>query len=180
MRLEIIYFMVKITGAVFVVAGCTGMGLWRSQSIRKRVDELNEVKKMILLLRGEIRYSLAPLPEAIGRIALKAKPPLIGFLQEIYKALSAMDGESFSDIWTRSTENYLSSSHLKAEDLTIIIDLGTQLGYLDKEMQLGAIDLFLEQLGHTIDEQIKGMPAKQKIYNYLGILCGVLIVILLI
>lgn len=180
MHLEIIYFMIKIIGVAFVVAGCTGMGLWMSRGIRLRVEELNEVKKAVLLLRGEIRYSLSPLPEAIGRIALKAKQPLAGFLQEIYESLSAMDGQSFSKIWTRSTENYLSGSHLKPEDLTIIIDLGTQLGYLDKEMQLGAIDLFLEQLGHTIDQQTQGMPAKQKIYNYLGILCGILIVILLI
>jgi len=180
MHLEIIYFMVRIAGAVFVVAGCTGMGLWLGRGIRRRVDELNEVKKTAILLRGEIRYSLAPLPEAIGRIALKAKPPLTEYLQEIYQELSAMEGKSFSEIWTRNTENFLSGSYLKPEDLNIIIDLGTKLGYLDKEMQLGAIDLFLDQLGQIIDEQVRVMPAKQKIYNYLGVLCGALIVILLI
>jgi len=180
MHLEIAYFMVKLAGAIFVMIGCTGFGQWLSRSLRMRLDELNEVKKSVLLLRGEIRYSLAPLPEAIGRIALKTKPPLKDFFEEIHKALAAMDGKSFSDIWTSSIELHLNSSHLKPEDLAIIIDFGASLGYLDKEMQLNAIDLFTQQLEHTIAEQVNSMPAKQKVYNYLGVLSGLLIVILLI
>lgn len=54
------------------------------------------------------------------------------------------------------------------------------LGYLDLEMQLSSIDLYLEQLEISIREAESSIGSKQKLYQSLGVAGGIFLVILLI
>jgi stage III sporulation protein AB len=42
------------------------MGFYFSNEMKERIDDLKELRKLIGLLRGDIRYAATPLPEAIS------------------------------------------------------------------------------------------------------------------
>ena len=54
------------------------------------------------------------------------------------------------------------------------------LGYLDTEMQLSAIRLYLEHLEQSLAEAQEQMGSRQRLYQSLGIAGGVFLVILLL
>lgn len=75
---------------------------------------------------------------------------------------------------------HLKGLHLVRADLEQLESLGEVLGYLDAEMQLAAIRLYLEQLENSIAEAQEHMGSRQKLNQSLGIAGGVFLVILLL
>ena len=61
-----------------------------------------------------------------------------------------------------------------------LVRFGENLGYLDREMQLGTIDLYLNQLEEEINEQAIVARERTKLYNVLGIMAGIFITIVMI
>ena len=53
------------------------------------------------------------------------------------------------------------------------------LGYLDREMQLSTLKSFDETLAWKIGELKEGLPARKKLYQSLGVMGGLFLVIFL-
>ena len=60
------------------------------------------------------------------------------------------------------------------------MQMGAFLGYLDKDMQLGTLDLYLQELAGEIKAAQESIPGKQKVCRSLGIMGGLFLVLLLI
>ena len=90
------------------------------------------------------------------------------------------DGQVLGDIWSAQIKKKLSGAHLNRTDQNQLETLGEMLGYLDLEMQLSAIDLYLEQLEGNIREADAVIGTRQKLYQTLGVAGGIFLVILLI
>ena len=58
--------------------------------------------------------------------------------------------------------------------------MGEHLGYMDKEMQLGMIDLYVEQLDEEIKVAKESNDEKIKVYRCLGITVGLFAVLIII
>ena len=58
--------------------------------------------------------------------------------------------------------------------------LGENLGYLDKEMQLNTIDLYITQIQGELDDAVDSVKEKVRLYNMLGVMAGIFITIVLI
>ena len=56
------------------------------------------------------------------------------------------------------------------------MQMGAFLGYLDKDMQLRTIDLYLQELGQEIKATGESIPGKQKLSRSLGIMGGLFLV----
>ena len=69
--------------------------------------------------------------------------------------------------------------HFTAEEVQLVISLGSRLGYLDREMQLRQLGLYEEELNQHIHELHEKIPEKRKICQSLGIMGGFLLAILL-
>ena len=57
--------MFKIVGAILVIFSSSAMGLYLSNELKTRIVDLKELKKILLLLRGDIQYANTLLPEAV-------------------------------------------------------------------------------------------------------------------
>lgn len=172
--------MLKLTGAVLILISAAGIGISCSQDLKKRCMELRILKQMIYMLRGEIKYTKTPLPEAFAHIAVRLPEPFCGFLQKTAEKMSALAGCSFPKLWQEQIRTQLSSTHLKREDKEQLEGLGNVLGYLDLEMQLSSMELYLEQLELGIQKAQEELAGKQKLYQSLGVAGGIFLVILLI
>jgi stage III sporulation protein AB len=144
------------------------------------MDQLKELKKIVISLRGDIRYAMTPIPEALQVIAGRHEGKFHEFLGRISKELKELGGIPFIEIWKRSIEEELKETALTKKDKAYLGQLGENLGYLDKEMQINTIDLYISQLETEIEDLNNSMKEKTHLYNCLGIMLGIFIAIVII
>ncbi len=172
--------MLKGFGALLIMASAAGIGASFSRDLKGRCMELRLLKQMIYMLRGEIKYTKTPLPEAFTSIAARMKEPFGSFLEQTAREMESQKEGNFGDLWKAQIKAWLSGTCLKKEDKEQLGSLGEVLGYLDLEMQLSSLDLYLEQLEICIREAQETASTKQKLYQSLGVAGGIFLVILLV
>ena len=170
----------KVVGCILIILSSTLIGFYCSNELKARINDIKELRKLILLLRGDIRYGNTPLPEAICSIAGRHEGSFKGFLTRVADRLSEHSGNTFSQVWRETVEAELNQTSLNKKDKSALIQFGESLGYLDKEMQMNTLDLFLAQLEDDISELSKTAKEKTYLYNTLGIMTGIFISIVLV
>lgn len=163
-----------------ILAACAGLGFGRGQEYKKRIQELLILKKMLLMLRGEIRYARTPLPEAFSNIGHKLNSSVGTFLQSVAKRLETQSGESLAEIWQETLHQTLDKTALTREDKSQLEKFGTQLGYLDREMQIATIEFQLEQLEELLGRLEKEQGKKSRVCSCMGIFAGVMLNLILL
>ena len=83
-------------------------------------------------------------------------------------------------IWKEQVDKQLKRTALAAADRQELCALGEHLGYLDAAMQLGTIKLYLEQLEIKLAQLNEENGKKKKLYQYLGVMGGILITIVML
>ncbi|WP_310604022.1 stage III sporulation protein AB [Anaerosporobacter sp.] len=170
----------KIIGAILVIVSSGCMGVYFSVILKERIKDLKELNKLIVILRGEIRYASTPLPEAVGSLAERTDGEYRRFLHAVAQELDKLEGRTFSDIWHGCVESELVDTSLSKKDKLLLSRLGENLGYLDKEMQLNTIDLYITQIQGELDDAVDCVKEKVRLYNMLGVMAGIFITIVLI
>ena len=161
--------MIRAAALALIAVSCAGLGFVKSQALSGRVEDLLSLRKILRLLKGEISYAGTPLPEA----------PYRDFLQDLSVDMQRYDGDSFAEIFARNTECHLKETRLSKDDREEWKQFGAMLGYLDKEMQLSTLKSFDETLAQKISELKEGLPAQKKLYQSLGVMGGLFLVIFL-
>ena len=171
--------MIRIAALVLIAVSCAGLGFVKSQALSARVRDLLMLRKILRLLKGEISYAGTPLPEAFYRIGGKMEMPFRDFLQDLSVDMQRYEGESFSEIFDRNADCHLKETRLSREDREEWKEFGRMLGYLDREMQLSTLKSLDETLAWKIGELKEGLPARKKLYQSLGVMGGLFLVIFL-
>jgi len=165
-----------------VLAGSAGLGIWIGLQYKERIRILLQLRKMLLLMDGEIRSRHTPLPEAICRLTGKTEEPCRAFLQTLNELFREQQQEVFSVLWRRAVEEKLDvdESPLKKEDLELIKDFGEMFGCPDVRMQLDAIHFLQEQLLDRIGELSSVCSSKMRISKLMGVSAGIFLLIILL
>lgn len=171
---------IKLLGSGLILCSSTAIGFLLSNNLRERIEELEMIKKLLLLLRGEIKYNHATLSEAFHVIAKRIKKPYGTLLYKVSEKMDLLEGQTFSQIWEQCVEQELKESVLKREDREKLVSFGGQLGYLDMEMQLASIELYLEQTQEEIKAARESRQRNGRLYQALGVMSGIFLVILMV
>lgn len=172
--------MLKWIGIGLVVCGCTAMGMTLGSDLQKRVMQLREMRKMAVVLQGEIRYGNATMNEAFHHTASRVQSPFREVLEQCACQMEEFRGEGLADIFRQNAEKELKGSALKKEDRELLYNLGGNLGYLDTQMQMNSLEMFLEQVNELCIQAVAEQKNKTKIYHYLGLMGGLFLAIVLI
>jgi stage III sporulation protein AB len=172
--------MIKITGCIFIITSCTGMGWLFGTEIKKRIEDLKSAKSVALLLRGDIRYAHTALPEALENVSKRHEGRLAPFLRRVVKELKEYSGKSFNCIWKDAMKEELNHTSFTKKDKICLMQFGEQLGYLDKDMQINHIDWYITQVEDDMKEIALDAKDKIRLYKSLGVLFGILITILIL
>lgn len=170
----------KVVGCILIILSSTLMGFYFSNELKSRINDIKELRKLIVLLRGDIRYSSTPLPEAISAIARRHDGDFKSFFTKVSEKLNEHSGNTFSQVWKEAVETDLLQTSLNKKDKSFLIQFGDNLGYLDKEMQMNTLELFLAQIEDEIIELSKTAKEKTYLYNTLGIMAGIFISIIMV
>lgn len=172
--------MVKLLGICCILGGTTGLGMTFAWEVQERSKELLELRKLLLLLRGDIKYTHRPLAEAFLQLGRNAAPPFDSFFLQMSKDLRERKGKTSEEVWRQNLRTHMGGLHMNSREREAFWNLGSMLGGVDVETQLGILDYYLELLEQFIREAADGEKNRRRLYQYLGVLSGAAMAVLII
>lgn len=172
--------MLKLAGACLILAAGAVFGFQMKQRLAEHVQQLIGLKEMLLMLSGEMSYAKAPLTEAFRHIAVQGKAPFDRMLTEVSEGLEQERDKTLQEIWEKAVFHHKEEFFFSAEEFQILTGLGKNLGYLDIQMQMNHISLYLQQVEGRIVQAQNELAAKQKMYQYLSVMSGLFLILILI
>ncbi len=170
----------KLIGIVMICMASSILGYIQGEKYKDHYNEQIYLKKLVMLIRGEIRYNCGVLSEVFGNVARKAKKPYSDIFMKLSEELAKANGIAFGEIWKREVIDRLSATKLWESDITGFQELGENMGYLDMQMQLNYIDFYIDKLTEEINNTQEKLQGNVKLFKSLGIMGGLLLAILLI
>lgn len=171
--------MLKIAGSILIIV----VSILYSQKVRAElsghVEQLVSMKEMFLMLWGEISYTRTPLKEAFLQIADQDKEPFSSFLKKAAEEMEKNE-ESMGSFWNRLVEQEAGKFLFTEEELGLLKRAGENFGYLDWQMQLKNLELYIGQADVLIQNAQKELKDRQKLYGTLSLMCGLFLIILLV
>ncbi len=171
---------IKVLGGIFLLASAAAIGFLKADELKERINHLSEVKRMMILLQGELRFHRAVLSEAFENVSEHMNAPFSVCLKEMSAKMEKRDSGDFYTVWSEMSEMLLKEMKLEKKDRVILDTLGSSLGYLDLTMQTETLNLAIIQADEAIKHAKEQFVEKGKLYQTMGVTVGALLVLLII
>lgn len=172
--------LVKLIASSILLFASGAIGYLISLRYSLRVKEISTFIIALNNLEAEILYYSNSLPLSMKRIAFKIDSSVSSFFLDTYESLSSMKGYTIEEAWKASVLKNYKKTSLTKEDIQIIIDFGKDLGIGNKEIQKNYFIYTKNLLEEQRKKAKKEKEVNSRLYNRLGFLIGLVIVIILI
>ena len=171
--------MQKLIGCILILMSTAAGGFLYGVEQQQYLEKLMYIRHILELIQGEIEYSGAPLFEVFGKTANRVQEPYRSWMLDLKRRVEARGGQSFRGIWEACTETKLKELHLKSRHMRELSEVGMYLGQMDVRTGRTSMQMYLENLGAEIEETRQEITAKKRIGNWLGVMSGLFLVIVL-
>ena len=168
----------KFVGAILIILASGSFGFLVAQQIALRPQQLRQLKTAVEMLKTEIEYGVTPLPAAFTKIAKNLSSPISQIF--IVAQSNLEEGVIAQQAWQNSVSEVTPKTALTAEDERIVLEIGYNLGNSSSKDQIRHLNLAQEQITNCYQEAINNKQQKVKLWRYLGVLTGLLIVIIIV
>lgn len=171
---------IKIAGAVCVLAACLGYAASLTEKQKNHRDILLSLIQILELVAGEIRYERLTMAEIFRNLDKKYHGSAGGALRLIADRLALSEYENLEVVWGSVFQQEQKTLLLSDEELDILLDTGKNLGYLDVEAQVSHLHLCRQRLDQKLQEVQKDLDEKKRLYRYLAVAAGAMVILLLL
>lgn len=171
--------MIRVLGAVLLIAGAAGCGIKGVVKLRGRARTLSALASSLDIVQSEICDRLTPMPELLELIEREAAYPACVFYGNVRKHLGDLGETAFSEIWRdaiQSTPELL----LEAQDALVLAELGMSLGKYNAEEQANALAYAKRRLEAQAAAAAAERDRDSKLHAVVGVAAGVFAVMVLI
>lgn len=172
--------MLRLTGAVCIIAGCTGMGIFYRQRLHTAVRHLHYMQWILELFISEVRYGKSTLPECCRQAGEKAREPYGQALLSIYREMEQHDGYNFHEKWQAQMGKALKELPLTAAEKNIFLGFSECSGLVDNRMQVRAIEQYRDMLANAVKSREDNLEKQGRLAAGLGIMSGLLLTVVLL
>lgn len=171
---------IKVFGMMLVLLSSSLIGIYLGGVDTRRIEDLREVKKAILILKSQIMFMKMPLYESLNSIQDRVKSPIDKIFINTATEIKAFTKRNIDEIFKDNVYKYANQMSLTKDDLKYLASFGECLGFLDLSMQISNIDLMANYIEDKINILKNDSDKNKKMYTSLGILSGLLVCIILI
>lgn len=171
--------MIKLMGAAMVVVSSTLAGMAVAGRYSRRPRELKSLGSALQMLETEIAYGANYMKEALEQVAARCDKAVAPLFSRAAAILSSESGITAAAAWEKSLCAFYSDSALNPRDHLILRSLGSSLGISDREDQIKHLNLAMEQIKSENVRAEDEASRNVKLWNYLGFLGGLLVVLIL-
>lgn len=170
--------MLKLIGACLVLFACTSFGFHVARGFRERPRQIRYLMHAIRLLQAEIEYSVTPLPEAFRKVAMHARHPChIPF--EVAAERLAQGEVSAEEALSAGVKELKPKCSLRDTDIQIFMDFAKVLGTADRVHLAKQFTATLSHLEELEKDAREAQKRNERMWQYLGMLSGLLIIVLM-
>jgi len=164
-------------GALLLLTASTGVGFSIARDYRARPRHLQAVMQTLRLLQADIEYSVIPLSQALSRVALRCPPPVDVLFRIAGQALKD-DEISVLSAFDAGISQSKQNTALKSVDHDVIRAFGDSLSTVDRIHVRQQFHATLTQLEGLEQEAREARRRNEKLWQYLGVLTGLLLILL--
>lgn len=172
--------MLKLIGAVLIIAGAAGLGISYRQDLKDRLYHTKCLYTILELLESEIRYSKAALPEACRMISYRVMKPYSAGLYNVWEIMNLNNGLTFSLAWKQEMDKCMHDIPIGSTEKEEFLMLAESTGYADNQIQLKMVEKCKKSLGEAIGHQEEKMENKSKVVMSIGLMGGLFLTIVLL
>ena len=163
--------MLKLVGSVLIMAACIGYTGYLLEKQKAHRDVLQALISMLDLLSGKLRYERMTMGEALAGLNKKYHGAVGCVMGRIADRLMAGNCENLESIWR---------TEFAEEEMDIVLETGKNLGYLDVEAQMGHLKNCRMRLEGKLEAAQREFVERRRVYRYLGVAVGVMVILVLI
>ena len=171
--------MLKLAGSLLVFLASVLYGWKAKEEYREHVEQLVGMKEMFLMMWGEISYARTPLREAFLQISAQGKEPFASFLKKAAEGLEEHEG-SMGHFRRQLVDQESGHFLFTPEERGLLKRAGENFGYLDGQMQLKNLELYIRQAETLIQKAQGELKDRQRLSGTLSLMCGLFVIILLL
>lgn len=171
---------IKMIGGLALIGLTSAIGFIKAGELNERVRKLQNFKRMIIFLQGELRFHRSVLSEAFENVGEKMEPPFSEFLKTMAEELEERENDGFESVWEKNSDILLCEDGFRKEDKILLEILKSGLGYLDLTMQTETLNAAVIRTEEAIAESQEQLKTKGKLYQTMGVTIGALLTLLII
>ncbi|MGN0160386.1 MAG: stage III sporulation protein AB [Lachnospiraceae bacterium] len=168
--------MVKIIGLICVLCACTMMGFHLAQRMKIRLEMMIQIRFVLEEICSNAVYGHELLPEIILSLIHKNHGIIKDWLEILSQLLREMD---FGLAWKQSM-SALKGNILREKDIEVVELFGVQIMNRDSKRLQEVVQVYVNTIEEYIGFCREEYASKARLYQSLGILGGVFIVIIII
>jgi stage III sporulation protein AB len=177
---EMCYKGVRILGVICILGAAGGIGYFYAQMLRHRLQQLRQLIQLMGLLKGEMEYQCAALPEAMIHSGGQVSGVCGDWFVTTGQRMNRGEGIGFQTLWREQVRMLQTQTVLTDDTVDELFRLGMQMSKPDKRTQLGALELTIQRMKEQEEHLRRELPDKIKVSASLTVLAGVFLIILLI
>lgn len=169
----------KLMGACLLVISGAAAGMKHVYEMQQRLRILEEIRKALLFMRSEIQHAATPMPELLAGLERQMDGLVSACLGDVGRGLRQCEEENASLIWNTRVCRPLGQKGLLPADVRWLEQMEALFSVRDRAMQLGSVDLYLEQLALRISEARAKLEQNRNVSYCVGTMGGVLLALVL-
>ena len=170
----------RVIGALLILTATGGAGYVYGRELKRYLEGMLYFRYVMSLIKGEIAYAHAPLPEIFSEVARRVKEPYKRWLVKTAGEIERREEYGFARAWNRCVDKYLKELGLKYEHSILVKEPGTFLGSLEKDTLDHAMQMYLNKLDLEIEKLREGLAAKTRVGGCLGVMSGIFLIVILL
>ncbi|AAM24508.1 stage III sporulation protein AB [Caldanaerobacter subterraneus subsp. tengcongensis MB4] len=167
----------KLIGVILTIFSTTSIGYLMAMKFKARRWILKSLISALNLLKLEITYSRTPLERALKKVALSSDKTVGELFQRASLHLGEQSGLTAGEAWEKALNEW-ERGYLSKEEKEILRAFGTILGISDAGNQEKNFNLTMDLLKRQLNLAEEEGKKNEKLYQNLGFLLGLAIVIL--
>ncbi|MBR7164196.1 MAG: stage III sporulation protein AB [Clostridia bacterium] len=172
--------MLKMLGAMLIIAACTSLGLKIVIKKRKTLNAIRELSGSLGEIAHSIDFRLDPLPDVICRLSQDLFSEENTFIKQLARQIEKRSHQPLSLIWQAVLSQFSRENALPAKAESVLSSLGESLGKMDYETEIDRLHAAQNSLMSLLEEMEGQHEKTEKMVKSLGIILGIFIVIILL
>ena len=169
---------VRLSLVLLCIICAGGLGFLKGQRLRKRIQMLERLVRLLHHMERELEFGREPLPGIFRKLSEKNSGQLKQFLQNIAGEMTG-EHDNMSEVFSRNIRRCLEGGDLSGEDLDRLYAFGSELGYPDRQLQIHTVEAYRQEMSTLLEELKKQYPQSCRLFRTLGTAAGILLAVLL-
>ncbi|WBW95334.1 stage III sporulation protein AB [Oceanirhabdus sp. W0125-5] len=172
--------MLNFLSYLIIILGSTSIGILYGESMKKRLNQLNEMDRIMLSISNEITYLMTPLPELFRRIADDSSSEFKQFFNNMSIRMVNGDLYDIFDAYKSVRDELSNEFYFKESDIKVIDGFFRNLGNNDLRGEQNSIEYNRLKMKRIIEEADKKLKKDYKLVTSLSFALGLVVVIIIV